>query len=229
MVVLILIAFLLMFFIIDAIVLIRRKAKSKMPVLVANSSRSFNEASISAPKGLYFDKTHTWAFMEKNGIVKIGIDDFLLHITGTLSRVKMKSPGDKIYKGEAVLSIIRNGKQLSINSPITGTIKLQNNQLLEDCSILNTAPYSEGWVYMVEPSNWLREIQFLIMSEKYKEWLKNEFSRLKDFLVTIQTKNNTTLIPIILQDGGELKDNLLEDLEPEVWEEFQAKFINTSK
>ena len=39
-----------------------------------------DENSLLVPKGIYFDKTHTWAFMEQNGIVKVGIDDFLQHI-----------------------------------------------------------------------------------------------------------------------------------------------------
>jgi hypothetical protein len=32
-----------------------------------------------------------------------------------------------------------------------------------------------------------------------------------------------------MQDGGELTDNPLEGLGPEVWEEFQSNFINISK
>ena len=34
---------------------------------------------------------------------------------------------------------------------------------------------------MIEPTNWLREIQFFLMAEKYKEWIKNEFSTIKRF------------------------------------------------
>ncbi len=33
----------------------------------------------------------------------------------------------------------------------------------------------------------------------------------------------------ILQDGGELRDNILADQGPEVWEEFQRKFIDLSR
>jgi hypothetical protein len=34
---------------------------------------------------------------------------------------------------------------------------------------------------------------------------------------------------ITLQDGGEINDNVLENLPPEVWEDFQTNFIDTSK
>ena len=49
------------------------------------------------------------------------------------------------------------------------------------------------------------------------------------FLVHIQQKNNADLMPVLIQDGGELQDHVLENFGPEVWEEFQIKFINTVK
>ena len=55
-------------------------------------------------------------------MVRIGIDDFIQHITGPLTKVKMKNPGEKVKKGEPILSIIQNGKLLNINSPVSGTI-----------------------------------------------------------------------------------------------------------
>ncbi len=229
MVLLILLAFVVIVFTVDAVVQYSRKRNVKVPALSVDSIRVFNAASVSVPQGIYFDKTHTWAFMEKNGVVKIGIDDFLLHITGPLNRVKMCAPGEKIRKGEPAISIIRDGKQLTINAPISGTILSRNIQLIADSAPLHSSPFQDGWIYTIEPSNWTRELQFLIMADTYKEWLKKEFSRLKDFLAISILKNQAEFSPILLQDGGELKDNLLEDFGPEVWEEFQMKFINTSK
>lgn len=190
---------------------------------------ALNENTVLAPKGIYFDKTHTWAFMEPDGNVKIGIDDFLQHVTGTLTRIIMKEPGERVRKGEKILTIVREGKQLNIYAPISGIIKEQNTSLLSDSTIINTSPFAEGWVYLIEPTNWVREIRFLFMGEKYTEWLEDEFMRLKDFFAA-STKLKGMLQPqVILQDGGELTDHLLADMGPEVWEDFQIKFINTSK
>ena len=36
--------------------------------------------------------------MEANGIVKVGIDDFLQHVTGKITRIKMKSTWQKSEK-----------------------------------------------------------------------------------------------------------------------------------
>jgi hypothetical protein len=139
----------------------------------------------------------------------------------------MKSIGERIRKGRQVLSIIQNGKQLNVYAPISGTIKEQNKLLNENSSVINSSPYSEGWVYKIEPTNWLKEIQFLIMGKKYKVWLRSEFSRLKEFL-TLSVKSENLEFAPVLQDGGEIKDGILSDLGPEVWEDFQTNFIDMS-
>ncbi len=204
----------------------KNMAASEKNIVITSS---LNENTLKAPQGLYFDKSHTWAFMEKDGIVRMGIDDFLQHITGNITRVKMKEPGENVRKGEVILTLIRNGKQLNVYAPVTGTIKEYNQALASDSSLINSAPYTEGWVYMIEPKNWLREIEFLFMGERYKDWLSDEFSRLRDFFAASVRTNTSAYTHIVLQDGGELTDNVLADLEPQVWEDFQTRFLDTSK
>jgi glycine cleavage system H lipoate-binding protein len=189
----------------------------------------FNEQSVRTPGGLFFDKTHTWAFMEKEGFVRIWIDDFLQHVTGSITRIDMKNPGDRVKKGDVLFSLIQHGKQLNIKSPISGNIIEKNRLLLTNATLINSNPYSDGWIYTIEPVNWLREIQFLSMAEKYREWLKGEFTRLKDFLASLQKTNELKYAHLVLQDGGELKDGILTEFGPEVWEDFQSNFIEKTK
>ncbi len=205
----------------------KRKSGIQSEDIVITSALNVN--SIMAPAGLFYDKTHTWAFMEQDGHVKVGIDDFLPHVTGMLSQIKMKAPGEKIRKGEKILTIIREGKHLDIYSPVTGYIKAQNDSLINNPSQLNTDPYSSGWVYRVEPSNWLREMKFMFMADTFKDWLEDEFVRLKDFLAFSANSNAVVYNHVVLQDGGELTNNVLADLEPTIWEDFQTQFIDASK
>jgi glycine cleavage system H lipoate-binding protein len=186
-----------------------------------------NEDSVDSSPGLYYDKTHTWAFLDNDGLVKVGIDDFLQHITGPLSRVKMKMPGERIRKGKQAVSIIQDGKQLDICAPVSGIIKEQNKILSTNTSIINSSPYTDGWIYKIEPTNWLKEVQFLIMEKTYKEWLKAEIQRLKEFLTDALRPGNFEYAHV-LQDGGEITDRILEDLGPEAWEDFQTNFIDVS-
>ena len=65
--------------------------------------------------------------------------------------------------------------------------------------------------------------------DRFREWITDEFTRLKDFLATVLTSHYPEYSQIVLQDGGELTDNLLEKLGPEVWEDFQVNFIDKSR
>jgi glycine cleavage system H lipoate-binding protein/ABC-type phosphate transport system substrate-binding protein len=192
-------------------------------------SEALNPESIKAPAGLYYDKSHTWAFMEKDGTVRIGIDDFMQHITGPLTRIRMKQPGEKVRKGEKMVTLIKEGKQLELYAPVTGTIRMCNEDLLGETAIINQSPYTEGWVYTIEPTNWARETQFMFPGSDYRQWLSEEFARLRDFFALTVNQNNMVYQHVVLQDGGEITDQVLADLGPEVWEEFQNKFIDTSR
>ena len=69
-------------------ILVQVKGKQNITEKMAAQRSVFNEGLVESPPGLYFDISHTWAFMETDGMVRIGIDDFLQHITGPLTRVK---------------------------------------------------------------------------------------------------------------------------------------------
>jgi glycine cleavage system H lipoate-binding protein len=213
---------------ISPVLLVRRKK----PAIHAEDFRvslGFSEASLSAPAGMFFDKTHTWAFLEKDGRVRIGMDDFMQHVTGPLSRVILKSPGEMIRKGEKVLTVIQDGKHLELCAPVSGIIRENNPKLQSDCTPMNSSPYSDGWIYLVEPRNWLKEILFLLPGKQYSEWIRDEFTRLKDFFASLAQKNNLVYAHVVLQDGGEISDHVLSDLGPEVWEEFQNYFLDMPK
>jgi len=213
---------------ISVIVTRSAKAGKTVPKTTPPVRSAFNESIITSPMGLLFDKSHTWTFMERDGLVRFGVDDFIQHITGTITGMRLKEPGDFVRRGEKLLSIVKDGKQIDLYSPISGKIKSLNTSLTEDPSLFNSSPYTDGWVYLIEPRNWTREMQLMFMADKYRLWLRDEFERLKSFISTIMRENSTGAY-VILQDGGEMKDNLLSDLEPEIWEDFQRRFIDTSR
>lgn len=215
--------------IVEVVFRLFRKRNKASHEIFSVSTGVFNEESVVIPKGLYFGKTHSWAFMKKNGSVRIGVDDFMQHITGKITRIELKAAGETVKKGELLLSIIRKGKLLNIYSPISGTITEVNKNLETNSSLLNSSPYSDGWVYLIEPTNWGLEVQYLLIAEKYKEALKDEFLRLKDFFASLAKTNSNDFAYVIMQDGGELIDSPLAELGPNVWDDFQTKFIDTSK
>lgn len=187
-----------------------------------------DKKKVIVPGGILFDKSHTWSYMEKNGMVRVGAADFLQHITGKVSKIIPRNAGESIKRGEPMFTMVQEGKHLVLYSPVSGTIKNVNNDLTQNSSMINNSPYNDGWIYEVEPSKWMAEYRNFLMGDKYREWLSNEVARLKEFLsFQFSRKHIPELIPL-MQDGGEIVDNLLENMGPDVWEEFQLGFIDNA-
>ncbi len=204
-------------------------SKSKAGKILRGRTKIIDENSLVFPHGMYFDKTHSWIFMEKSGMVKFGIDDFIPHITGNFTRIVLKNPGDTVKRNEKVVTLVQNGKQINIHAPVSGVIKDINETLVTNPELINKSPYEDGWIYMIQPSNWTREIQFFKLGGIYKEWIQSEFVRLKDFLACSFNLTNLSESKVVYQEGGEVNECILQDLGPEIWEDFQIHFIDTTE
>lgn len=207
----------------------KKNKASKLLDGISAHQKIFDENLLGIPKGLYFDKTHTWIYMEKDGEVKFGINDFIPKVTGDFTQINLKNPGERVRRKEPIVTLIQKGKQININSPVSGTIKEINEMLVTEPNLINNSPYNEGWVYSIEPSNWGREIRFFKMGEIYKEWIRDEFIRLKDFLVCSFAIKGLSETSVVYQEGGEIISQPLKDMSPEIWEDFQNYFINAAE
>lgn len=227
--IILIISAIIILFLIPGLILRFRRGRAQSSIQDIQKGNVLTPEIIKNANGILFDKSHTWAFMEKDGNVKIGIDDFLQHVLGSISKIKLLSVGDKVTKGEKIITLSNKGKQISIKSPVSGTIIEHNHTLQSNPSLLNTSPQSEGWIYMIEPVNWQSENSIMLMGSQYISWVRDEISRLKDFLLWALKENHGQTGQLILTDGGDVPDNTLDHLEVEVWEEFQQNFIDKSK
>jgi glycine cleavage system H protein len=219
---LIIIAFLII--IIPFWIIINRKSGIKRQIKYAIDGLSASVLRI--PQGLFYSKNHTWTHLEKSGIARVGLDDFLMHITGEVKFSYLINPDSYIKKGDLLADIDQNGKHLRIYSPISGRIMHTNEILYDNPGILNDDPYGKGWIYRIKPTEWIAETEAYFLADKATTWSINEFNRFLDFLsgsINIHTPEGSLLI---MQDGGELRDQPLRELPDEVWQDFQKSFLN---
>jgi len=172
------------------------------------------------PQGLFYNRYHTWSHLEESGVARVGLDDFLQHITGEVKFTRLKNPGELIDKGDLLTQIDQDGKHLKVFSPISGRILNTN-------STLNEVPYKKGWIYKIKPSDWMKETNSCFMGEEATIWSTEELDRFKDFLTGgPMRKYSSEPSMILLQDGGEIRNNILSELPNEVWIDFQKEFLN---
>jgi glycine cleavage system H protein len=219
---LIIIAFLLM--IIPFWILINRQVSLKSSIRSAIGILS--ESILKIPQGILFSKNHTWAHLGKSGIAEVGIDDFLLHVTGEVTFTGLKVPGSYIEKGEALAGIDHNGKILKVYSPVSGKVIHTNRMLKDNPLAVNSDPYEKGWIYKIEPSRWMEETGKYYLANEALTWTKAELLRFRDFLAGSMRIFDPKLSMVILQDGGELCDKPLSDLPDEIWHDFQESFLD---
>jgi glycine cleavage system H protein len=197
---------------------IREQIRKALGVLSANMLR--------IPQGIFYSKNHTWAYLEKSGTARVGLDDLLLHITGEVDVRTLKNPGDIVKKGDLLAEIDQNGKSLNIFSPISGEILGSNLILNGNRELLNEDPYGKGWIYNIKPTNWKAEISSCYLAGEATDWLKKELDHYKDFLAMNLPKYTPETSMIMLQDGGELAENSLSGLPKEMWNDFQTEFLS---
>jgi glycine cleavage system H protein len=219
---LIIIAFLLM--IIPFWIMINKEVSIKSQI--RNAFGILSEGILRIPLGLLFNKNHTWAHLEKSGVAEVGIDDFLLHITGDIKFTDLKAPGSFINKGDLLAGIDHKGKILKVYSPISGKIADTNRSLAERPGIVNEDPYEKGWIYKIYPSGWIEETDTYYMANEALTWTGMELQRFKDFLAGSVRKYDPEVSMVLMQDGGELCDLPLSDLPDEIWQDFQKSFLD---
>ena len=189
----------------------------------------FSLANVRLPRGVFFDKTHTWAYLKSEGQVQVGIDDFLAALTGPVSLRLHKASGETIERGDHLATLISDGKSLKVYSPVTGSLISINKQALHKFSKRTSKDFTENWLFDVTPKRWDVEKAMLILGEKAQEWMQQEQARLRDVLAFAERKYDLSAQPILLQEGGEIEDKVLETLSPEIWKEFQSEFIDAAK
>ncbi|GJP74422.1 hypothetical protein CLOP_g5005, partial [Closterium sp. NIES-67] len=106
----------------------------------------------SAPENRKYLKSHEW--VEVNGEVgTVGISDFAQNELGELVFVDMPDAGSQVTKGQT-FGVVESVKAASdVYSPITGEVVETNAELSSNPALVNSAPFSDGWIMKVKIAN----------------------------------------------------------------------------
>ena len=133
---------------------------------------------IILPDELYYDsKEHMWSKVEGNR-VQIGLDAFALKATGGNTQyIKLKPAGAKAIKSKPFGSI-EAGKYIGpLRAPVSGSIAEVNQKVIDDPNLVNTDPYGEGYLILIEASNLDEDIKDLIKgAENIQKWLEEQYA-----------------------------------------------------
>lgn len=194
--------------------------RKKSPVLRSlDVSAGFIPGLIDIPMGIFFSRNHAWTYLERSGLAKTGIDEFILRAAGKVKMKYLKKEGEIIRKGEIMAEIIQDGKKLRVLSPLSGVIESVNYKPAQ------SSDYSGSWAYGVRPTAWIAETGSYFMADEAVSWIRKEFERFRTVMDEYFNRSGQAIT--ILQDGGEIQNNPLSEMPDEAWHIFEKSFLTS--
>ena len=118
---------------------------------------------------LKYTKEHEWVRIEGNR-AHVGITDFAQHELGDIVFVEIPEAGASLVSGET-FGTVESVKTVSdLYAPLGGKVVEVNQALIDHPELVNSAPYTEGWMVVVEMSS-PDEANNLLDAEKYLKYL----------------------------------------------------------
>ena len=122
---------------------------------------------MNVPDELKYTKDHEWVRVEGESIV-VGVTDFAQKELGDIVYVDVDTEGEAIEKEEVFGSVEAVKTVSDLMMPVSGEIVAFNEALEDEPELVNTDPYSDGWMIKVLVSDFT-ELDSLLSADQYKE------------------------------------------------------------
>lgn len=125
------------------------------------------------PGDLKFLKTHEWARLEEDGLVRVGISDHAQELLGDIVYVELPEIGAHVdaENGAAVVESVKAASD--IYPPVSGEVVEVNETLGDQPELINEDAFGEGWIFVVKPDD-KSALDELLDPDAYAELLEEE-------------------------------------------------------
>jgi len=119
---------------------------------------------------LLYTKTDEWVKVE-NGKVREGITDYAQKELKDIVGIELPEVGKEVKAGEPIGTIESIKATADLYAAVSGKIIEVNERLFDEPELMNTDPYGEGWIVVIEMSN-PNELNNLLKPDEYAEKIK---------------------------------------------------------
>jgi glycine cleavage system H protein len=104
---------------------------------------------MSVPEDLLYTESHEWVRRDGDKI-RVGITDHAQAELTDVVFVELPKVG-AAHEQKSTIAVVESVKAASdIYAPAKGTVLEVNKQLETDPALINTDPYGEGWIYVLQ-------------------------------------------------------------------------------
>jgi glycine cleavage system H protein len=111
---------------------------------------------VNVPDDLRYTSEHEWVRRLDSGEggerLRVGITDYAQDSLGDVVFVTLPEAGTSVTAGQPLGEIESTKSVSDVFAPIAGTVTGRNEGLDEHPELVNSAPYSDGWLVEIQPS-----------------------------------------------------------------------------
>nr|WP_113865774.1 glycine cleavage system protein GcvH [Brenneria salicis]NMN92749.1 glycine cleavage system H protein [Brenneria salicis ATCC 15712 = DSM 30166]RBP63726.1 glycine cleavage system H protein [Brenneria salicis ATCC 15712 = DSM 30166]RLM31013.1 glycine cleavage system protein H [Brenneria salicis ATCC 15712 = DSM 30166] len=125
------------------------------------------------PAELKYTASHEWVLSEGEGVYSVGITDHAQELLGDMVFIDLPEVGTIVAAGDdcAVAESVKAASD--IYAPISGEIIEVNEELENAPELVNSAPYSDGWLFRIRSSD-ESDLNELLDAESYQASLEED-------------------------------------------------------
>jgi glycine cleavage system H protein len=107
----------------------------------------------NVPTELKYTASHEWVRAEGEGVYSVGITEHAQELLGDMVFIDLPEVGTSFDAGDdcAVAESVKAASD--IYAPISGEIVAINDELEGAPELVNSAPYSEGWLFRIKATD----------------------------------------------------------------------------
>ena len=110
-------------------------------------------SELDYPDTLHYTSDHEWVQETEGGRVRIGITSFAQDALGDVVYVSLPAVGDTVTSGETCGEVESTKSVSDIYAPVSGEVTAVNVGLDSAPELVNSAPYTDGWMYELQLSD----------------------------------------------------------------------------
>ncbi|QES43976.1 glycine cleavage system protein GcvH [Streptomyces venezuelae] len=104
---------------------------------------------MSNPQQLRYSKEHEWLSATEDGVATVGITEHAANALGDVVFAQLPEVGDTVTAGESCGELESTKSVSDLYAPVTGEIVAANQDVVDDPSLVNSAPFEGGWLFKV--------------------------------------------------------------------------------
>ncbi|MER7177516.1 glycine cleavage system protein GcvH [Streptomyces mesophilus] len=122
---------------------------------------------MSNPKELRYSKEHEWLSAAADGVSTVGITEHAANALGDVVFVQLPEVGETVTAGETCGELESTKSVSELYAPVTGEVVEANQDVVDDPSLVNSAPFEGGWLFKVRVT---AEQDDLMSADEYTEF-----------------------------------------------------------